>query len=351
LEGSLDAFSLPDIFSLLSMTKKNGALRLRRPGVAGVAYFTAGSLTGAVSDTGRHGLGHRLAAAGRVTEDALAAAVDAAAADTSTGLARELLQAGAIDDSTLHEVVSEQITDAIFDLMRWPDGEFAFIVDEPNPDDVGVSRGVDEVVAEARNRLEAWSRVAASIPGPATVLSLSAAVDGDAVLSPDEWPLVAFVDGRRTVGEICQIAGRGEFTVVTALAALVDRRLLQADATDAVTALMRRQQLLTRLEGDVSAPAPAAEPPAPAVEAAAPEPRVPTAVEETVAEPAVVTPARPEPFLPSRRPEHPEEMTSTVAAVIDGTAAIATNPASLIERDPSVNKSLLLRLIAGVRGL
>jgi hypothetical protein len=29
----------------------------------------------------------------------------------------------------------------------------------------------------------------------------------------------------------------------------------------------------------------------------------------------------------------------------------ATNPGALIERDPSVNKSLLLRLIAGVRGL
>jgi hypothetical protein len=36
LEGSLDAFSLPDIFALLSMTKKTGGLHLRRDGAHGV---------------------------------------------------------------------------------------------------------------------------------------------------------------------------------------------------------------------------------------------------------------------------------------------------------------------------
>jgi hypothetical protein len=58
-----------------------------------------------------------------------------------------------------------------------------------------------------------------------------------------------------------------------------------------------------------------------------------------------VTPQRPEPFLPPRRPEHPEPM----AAVAGGGATAALSAA--IERDPSVNKSMLLRLIAGVRGL
>jgi hypothetical protein len=38
---------------------------------------------------------------------------------------------------------------------------------------------------------------------------------------------------------------------------------------------------------------------------------------------------------------------------MNGSAAMAVDPdiAALIERDPSVNRSLLLRLIAGVRGL
>ena len=92
-----------------------------------------------------------------------------------------------------------------------------------------------------------------------------------------------------------------------------------------------------------------------------------------------VVPPRPEPFQPKRVPDHPEEHpahpgrtafdgprpdpavrpasvpTSVGAGVggVNGSAAMAADPeaAAVIERDPSVNRSLLLRLIAGVRGL
>jgi hypothetical protein len=74
-----------------------------------------------------------------------------------------------------------------------------------------------------------------------------------------------------------------------------------------------------------------------------------------------VTPARPEPFMPKRRPEFPDDLPRSngpAARMNGGSLATATVAAadpfgdkSLIERDPSVNKSLLLRLIAGVRGL
>jgi hypothetical protein len=78
--------------------------------------------------------------------------------------------------------------------------------------------------------------------------------------------------------------------------------------------------------------------------------------------PGDVVPPRAEPFLPSRQPEHPEVIPAAAAARlssvaasggVQGSAAMATDPqtSSLIERDPSVNRSLLLRLIAGVRGL
>jgi hypothetical protein len=62
-----------------------------------------------------------------------------------------------------------------------------------------------------------------------------------------------------------------------------------------------------------------------------------------------VTPERPEPFVPDREPDHPEPMAAAMAG--GGLVAASAVPAGLIERDPSVNKSLLLRLIAGVRGL
>ena len=79
LEGTLDAFSLPDIFQLLSFTKKTGALHLRRGDVHGVVHFAAGAVTGASADQGRQALGRRLVGAGHVSDDALTQAVERAA--------------------------------------------------------------------------------------------------------------------------------------------------------------------------------------------------------------------------------------------------------------------------------
>src|SRR3954468_4644348 len=366
LEGSLDAFSLPDIFALLSMTKKTGGLHLRREGAHGVVWLTTGALTGGASDVTRQALARRLIGSGQVSDDALQSAIDEAASDDTIGVARAVQQSGALDEGVLHDLVAEHIIDTVFDLLRWPDGEFAFAVDETNPDDVGVSRQVEDIVTEARRRLESWGTVAATIPSPQTVLSLATVPPEDPQLSRDEWALLALIDGQRTVGEVVALCGRGDYNVVSALADLVNRGLLRTgDGEDGVQALLRRHSLLARLEPAApSAPAP-------------PEPTAPAPVEEAQAEEAAddsvaevtsinaqrtpvvptqpgdredVTPKRPEPFLPKRQPEHPEPIPAQVAASAGG-AATAAAPSPLIERDPSVNKSLLLRLIAGVRGL
>lgn len=371
LEGSLDAFSLPDIFSLLSMTKKTGGLHLRRDGAHGVVWFTTGALTGGASDVTRQSLARRVVGAGVVDDDALEAAIDRAAED-DLGVVRALQQAGSVDEGVLHELTSEHVLDTVFDLLRWAEGDFAFVIDEPNPDDIGVSRQVDDVVTEARRRLEAWGAVAATVPSPQTVLTLAPNPADEPALSRDEWSLLALVDGRRTVGEIVALCGRGDFSVVSTLADLVTRGLLRTDEPDGVSALLRRHDLIARLEGapaTATAPAPAdPPPPAPAETVGTPEvtdtadsddeddddgPEAsvqPITAPRPPAQRGEITPQRPEPFLPKRQPQHPEPPHPVVAAVAGGAAA-APAASTYIERDPSVNKSLLLRLIAGVRGL
>jgi hypothetical protein len=377
LEGSLDAFSLPDIFALLSMTKKTGGLHLRRAGAHGVVWFTTGALTGGASDVGRQAFGRRVVGSGLVADAALADAVDRSLAEDGLGVVRALQQAGAVEEGALHDIGGEHVVDTVFDLLRWPEGDFAFVVDEPNPDDVGISRQVDDVVAEARRRLDQWGKVATTLPSPQSVLSIVTSPAADPVLTRDEWSLLALVDGRRSIAAIVALAGRGEFTVASSLADLVERGLLRTAEGDETGSLTRKHELLARLEGvaPVAPPEPAAAPVAPAPPVAVADPVVVEDIamdgsddddeddeEEDDDEPvaavrsiaggkAEITPKRPEPFLPSRQPEHPEEPMPAVAAVAGGAPAPTPAAASYIERDPSVNKSLLLRLIAGVRGL
>lgn len=399
LEGTLDAFSLPDIFQLLSFTKKTGALHLRRAEVHGVVHFADGAVTGASPDEARHVLPRRVAGSGVVGEDALRAAVERAAAEPGVGLVRALRDAGAADEGTLHGLVAEQAVDAVFDLLRWPDGDFAFVVDEANGDDIGVHLDVEEVVTEARRRLDYWQGVSVTIPSPDSVPALVAAPAQDPAVNRDEWALLALIDGRRSVAGMVALTGRGEYAVVSALAALVDRGLVSVDreAGDLVSLLGRRLDVLglARPAAAEAAPAASAAPASAVPASAAPAPAPPVSVAPvfgghipaptagfaaaaspapaTMASPAPqpvaaaapyvpvidrnVTPARQEPFLPRRQPDHPEDqvmMSSGVGPVI-GSTAVAADPlasaAPSIERDPNVNKSLLLRLIAGVRGL
>jgi hypothetical protein len=179
---------------------------------------------------------------------------------------------------------------------------------------------------------------------------------------------------------------------VSTLAALVQRGLLEvrtaeeSGQTDHVAVVLRRQRLLAPLEGQGFVPV---------VEAASAGGEVVDAVGESVDAagpdgqpagerelvnatvqngqpmlggahvPADVVPPRPEPFLPRRQADFEETAGSSVvrpvhvqagpsATVGDVVGATATAPdldSSVIERDPNVNRSLMLRLIAGVRGL
>jgi hypothetical protein len=368
LEGTLDAFSLPDIFQLLSYTKKTGTLHLRRDAHSvvqhGVVHLRDGAVTGGRGDAACQALGRRMVGAGLVSDKDLADAVELLLDTPGDGLGKTLVAQGAVEEDDAQRLAMEQAKDAVFELLRWENGEFAFVMDEPDPDDVGASVAVEDVVAEGRLRLEAWPALAEKVPSLDAPVSMAAAPDGEAALSKDEWQLMSLVDGSRNVRDLVLLSGTGEYVVVSALAALAERGLVVVgDRPEGVDPVLQRQQLLAALEGRepvvVAAEKPVAAPPAPR--------RV---VEE---DRAPVIPERPEPFTPERQPDFAEEpvpalsrmATSSPAPVsasasvgaVDGAHAlkpeIAAVPghAGLIDRDPSVNKSLLLRLIAGVRGL
>ena len=427
LEGSLDAFSLPDVFQLLSLTKKSGGLHLTNGEATGMVYFAGGSITGAVSDVERQALARRLVGLGAADDSSLRRAVERATTDGS-GVARALLQAGAVDAGLVQRLAHEQAVDAVFDLLRWPNGDFSFGMGDDNPDDVGLSVSAEHVVSEATSRREAWDSLSRLIPSPDVVLTMPVVLPEETSLNPDEWALLALIDGVRSVGEIVDVSGSGQYSVVSTLAALIQRGLLvlrDEETPDHVALVRRRQQLLAALEAapaseettpeEPVAPTASAEGPAghlqpgavvpgaptataPGVPQAAPVPHeqptgvraAPAAAAAAAASPGLlrgahdpngIVPPRPEPFLPKRDVDHPEPgrapgfsvpagagaggsagpstvgglSSGGVSGVSSGAAGVAAAalPAGegAIERDPTVNRSLMLRLIAGVRGL
>lgn len=472
LEGSLDAFGLPDVFALLAMTSKSGRLRLRRtapaPEVEGVVWFHDGRVTGASADCSRQGLVRRIVGSGAVDDTALTAAVNRAGT-SPVGVARALLEAGAVEPELLREAAVDQVVDAVFDLSRWENGEFGFDSGTRNQDDVGIALDHVWLVAEAKARSEAWDEIRSLIPASDSVVTMPVVLPEDPQITRDEWALLALVDGRRDVDDLVELTGCGLFAVASVLGGLVRRGLLVVrapGAEDHVGVVERRVALLSPLEGGPLTPTePVATEPAPSAQAAAPDPATPAEPGPAASEPAAsepaspdsidpaprpartgpvpepvgptrlsaaealaaarlvqglggtvpnrparreVVPERPEPFRPARTPDHPEGVpaamttrapapvagasvpsappapasspavsgtdptvggartvgatagnTAMAPATLEAVAADASGASSrpgvgeqgIIERDPSVNRSLLLRLIAGVRGL
>jgi hypothetical protein len=414
LEGSLDAFSLPDIFQLLSFTKKSGGLHLASDGCDGVVFFAGGQVTGASADGSRQPLARRLIGAGAVDDAALAAAVEAASHGESVGVVKALLEQGAIEGGLLRQAVTDQSVDAVFDLLRWQQGDFAFVVEEINPDDVGVALSIEAILSDAESRSSNWESVSAVVPSASALLSMPVVLPTDPQISREEWSLLALVDGRRSVADLVDLTGSGHYAVVSTLAGMVTRGLLEVrDAADTdedhVGVVVRRQGLLAALEGapfqPVRTPAPGPGAPAPVERAEATvevadisEPDVAPATmdmhtadvaDDDVPAPDVdsglvavadsggpmslvgthvpgdVVPPRSEPFLPKRQADFDESNTSPASRPMQvlpsgpgnggviGANAVALDPeaVAVIERDPNVNRSLMLRLIAGVRGL
>ena len=328
----------------------------------------------------------------------------------------------------VRQAATEQTMDSVFDLLRWPAGDFAFNVDAANPDDVGIRLAPDVVVAEAGQRQAAWDAVASVIPGPDTVLTMPVVVAVEPTVTRDEWALLALIDGHRRVGDLVELTGSGQFAVVSTLSAPRRPRSPAGQRRPGPRRHGRPPSGAARPARGRCGPGPRPQPatpsrepsrrgpspptsttpqstrpeesppssrtrtretPSPTDDAARPStsrtshdtqasarrPRTPPAAAGAdVGGPAAprelapllgrahvpgdVVPPRPEPFLPTRRPDHPEAPAARLTGLPAmnqsvSSAAVATEPetSGLIERDPSVNRSLLLRLIAGVRGL
>jgi len=244
LRGNLKDFSLPDVFQLVTFSRKSGVLRIRRAdGAKGSVWFRVGDVYFAQSNWHAELLGERLVRAQRLTSQALERALSIRAVEGTDGrrLGQILVDEGYISHEVLESFVSEQIQETIFDLMRWDEGEFDF---EATPDiadeDIGLSISIENVVMEGSRRLEEWGRIRRKIPSTDVVFKMATA-PGEGTfeisLKPLEWNLLLLVDGTRSIAELAVATDRTDFEVARVIYGLFSAGLLEFPTDDEVERL------------------------------------------------------------------------------------------------------------------
>ena len=225
LEGNLKDFSLSDMFRLLASGAKTGTLHVEGSAGEGVVCFSAGQIFFASATSGREAAGKQLTRAGIITDKQLRQAQGLMKIQkkdkADRRLGQTLVDEGYVDADVLERVIAEQISDALFDLLRWEDGELRFDPDESFSDvDLGLSISVDAALSDAESRLETWSKIREKIPSMDTRFAMSSGPGQKPIeihLKPREWMLLCYLHGGRSVHELVELTGFGDFETAKTL--------------------------------------------------------------------------------------------------------------------------------------
>lgn len=248
LKGTLEDFSLADIFQLIGIQKKTGVLTLKRSGEVVTVTFVDGDVVTADALQRRleDRLGVVLVKSGRLSEARLHEALRIQK-NTLKRLGNVLIENKFIDVNGLRDALQVQVGQIVYRLFRWRDGEYDFSQDA-RPDyekDLAVPMSAESVLMEGARILDEWPMIEKSIRsmqtvwrpanveiGPVAARGPAAGpVDGEAAagvtLSEEERLIHALVDGKRSVQEIVERSTVSEFDTCRILHELIGRQLLE----------------------------------------------------------------------------------------------------------------------------
>lgn len=235
IEGPLTELGIQDVLQLLDLTRKTGVLTVRseRSHDEAVVLFDRGAIVAARRRRSLRKLGQQLLRAGKLTERELEHALEMQKSDGGRRIGELLLELGSVQEDELERHLRFQIEEAVYELMGWSEGEFRFEerLSIP-PERFTVKVKVETVLMEGARRIDEWARLEPRITSLEAVPTLSEVAEevGTPIdLRPDEWEVLAEIDGVRDIRQIAADLGRSSFDVAKIIFGLVTTGVLTCE--------------------------------------------------------------------------------------------------------------------------
>lgn len=120
---------------------------------------------------------------------------------------------------------------AIYELAIWTSGEYRFFVDD-TPDIVSVDIPVDEILAEAANRIRQMDRITSLISSSSEVYELDPDLkDKEVLIKSVQWKALVQIDGKKSIADIAQKIGFGVSDTMKIFYTLIKAGLLRNAST------------------------------------------------------------------------------------------------------------------------
>ncbi len=179
LQGTIDTFELPDVLRLLATSRKTGCLTVDGDRGVGQIWVEDGELVGSRLDLGDH---------------------------PSTG--------------------STEITEGIFQVLRFVSGDFTFVADDDGADKVpsssSGSANVDDTISSSSAMLDELAGINEQVPGIESWATLRPELDADSVtLGSEQWRVLASIGDGTTIAGIASAFSFGELDALRRINDLV----------------------------------------------------------------------------------------------------------------------------------
>jgi hypothetical protein len=209
LEGNLARFEAPDLLIFLNMCRRTGVLVMERPDQETKLFLREGRPVYATSTKEDLRLGAIVVRMGKVPAEALEPAM---ARHGGVGrLGQILMTEKLITEAELASCLKVQVSEVIFDTFRWGQGLFTFWDGVPPPASaVTLEMDLHNLLMEGARRTDERGRLSEIFPDLGMAVQTVAnpeRVKHSVNLTPEEWKVFFLVDGRRTLSEICHLAG------------------------------------------------------------------------------------------------------------------------------------------------
>jgi hypothetical protein len=241
LEGTIKEFGLADIFQLIGLQKKTGILFLKGIDNTINIHFEDGMVVKTEDSQKRpkYLFGNILISRGKINESQFSEALEIQK-NTMQKIGHILVGRGLITKADLRETLSFQMSETIYKVFRWKGGDYKFYQDKVDYDrDTVIPISSEHILMDGIRMLDEWPIIEQGLPDHDTILTAkpSAAIDeefagedifggfekSNDTLSKESIQILKLINGRRSIYEIIEFSGLGEFDTCKALVDLLDK--------------------------------------------------------------------------------------------------------------------------------
>ncbi len=254
LQGRIERFTLPEILQLIASSRKSGTLGIQRNDSIVMVYFRDGNVVYGYGPRQTFHLGQLLKERGIITDQQLQEAVSIQAkSENSKRLGEIMIGRDYIDRADLTQVVTKQVEELLYSLLSWQTGSFKFYDNQfPTEEEITVDLSVENVILEGLRRVDEMNMVRETLPDLEAVYTISASQAGrtrNVSLKAEEWNVMALVDGRRNLNEICKLSSLKREETLKVLAHLKLAGIITKTERKKETSSPRLEQMADRLAG------------------------------------------------------------------------------------------------------